>query len=364
MTPPHPGCEVAAGVGALLAASGAAPAKHWERIASESRHGLWRFRSGAARRVLKLYRRDTDAYFLHRWRREERALDIVARHAPGLAPAPHGALAVPGAWAVLVMEDAGPRTLAEALTGTDHATRARLLEGALKALDQFHTLTARFTGMFRALAFQSDLDRITRTTLRRRYAIALARLADADVAIDPTAVPRRVAPAAPWTVIDGRLIAPLLQGPKVVVHNAFSPLNLIPRDGGAVVFDWETLAVAPGDVDLADLLIYPGWELTPDAMAAHRSALPTLIRGSAGRAPEAPMRFWSAAAERALTYAATAHVRARRYERAGQARPAREQQRRRDWYVALFPELAARAGTSRAERRAFEALVRARAKGG
>ena len=83
--------------------------------------------------------------------------------------------------------------------------------------------------MLRALAYQSDLDRITRRTLERRYASAFVRLPDPTASPAPTASPRRTAPAAPWDLVD-TLIKPLLSSPRRIVHNGFSPLNLIWND--------------------------------------------------------------------------------------------------------------------------------------
>ena len=56
------------------------------------------FARGPASRIVKVYRPDVDRYYHHRWRREERALDLLSRQAPGLAPRPHRALLAPNAW--------------------------------------------------------------------------------------------------------------------------------------------------------------------------------------------------------------------------------------------------------------------------
>ena len=119
----------------------------------------------------------------------------------------------------------------------------------------------------------------------------------------PTAAPRRTAPTAPWDLIN-TLIKPLLNSPRRIVHNGFSPLNLIWNNDRLVVIDWETLAVAPPEIDFADLLTFPDWG-APDRMV-HRAAE---VIGNHRLRLET---FWAASAERSLTYAATAHVRSHR----------------------------------------------------
>ena len=166
------------------------------------------------------------------------------------------------------MQHVGHRSLADGLAcprRTRNEPRA-LRTAALHAYRRFHSVTQRFGPMLRALAHQSDLDRITRRTLERRYASAFVRLPDPTASPAPTASPRRTAPAAPWDLVD-TLIKPLLSSPRRIVHNGFSPLNLIWNDDRLVVIDWETLAVAPPEIDFADLLTFPDWD-APERMAA------------------------------------------------------------------------------------------------
>lgn len=282
----------------------------WRPMATDGRHRLWLVESQPHPAVVKGYLPEIDLYYAHRWRREERALDLLHRYAPGLAPQPLAAAHAPGQWAALAMQHVGNRSLADGLPANSDADRAQALRAALHAYRRFQAVTAQFGPMLRALAYQSDLDRITRRTLERRYASAFVRLPDPTASPAPTASPRRTAPSAPWDLIDS-LIQPLLHAPRRIVHNGFSPLNLIWHDDRLVVIDWETLAVAPPEIDFADLLTFPGWG-PPDRMA-HQAV--EVIANHQLRLDT----FWAAAAERSLTYAATAHVRSHRLRDANPA---------------------------------------------
>ena len=272
-------------------------------MATDGRHRMWLVDAQPLPVVVKGYLPNIDVYYAHRWRREERALDLLHRYAPGLAPQPLAAAHAPNQWAALAIQHVGNHSLAESLTTESEGDRSQALHAALDAYRRFQEVAGHLGPMFRALAFQSDLDRITRRTLERRYAAAFIRLHDPTAAPAPTASPRRTAPDAPWDLVEA-LIKPLLSSPRRVIHNGFSPLNLIWNAKRLVVIDWETLAVAPPEIDFADLLTFPDWD-TPDRMA-HRSA--ALIADQHLRLDT----FWAAAAERSLTYAATAHVRSRR----------------------------------------------------
>lgn len=351
-----PDADVAQAVATLLTAGGYGAPSAWTRAAKEARHALWRVQCGGTTSIVKVYQRRDDVYFQHRWRREERALDLAARYAAGLAPRVQGALLVPDAWAVLVLEDLGATALTERLAGATDAERRQLLDLALEALHTFRALVRRHSGLFRALANQSDLDRLTRGTIRRRYAIALARLRQPTVRPSPTDRPHSIAPNAPWQIIDADLITPLVQAPRRVIHNGFSPLNLIESGGRMRVLDWETLAIAAPQFDLADLLTFPAWDLDPAALGVIARAANT-HDGAAADVGETV--FWLAAAERALTYAATLGARAAHATAAGQAQVDVTSANRRAAYLATFRLALERAGVPARSRRRVDRSVRA-----
>ena len=303
MPAPDPPADLRAAITAVLGRASAP----WRPMATDGRHRLWLVESQPHPVVAKAYLPEIDVYHAHRWRREERALDLLHRYAPGLAPQPLAAAHAPNHWAALAMQHVGHHPLADGLPTASESELAQALQAALDAYRRFHDVAQQFGPMLRSLAYQSDLDRITRRTLERRYASAFVRLPDPAASPAPTAAPRRTAPDAPWDLVD-TLIKPLLNSPRRIVHNGFSPLNLIWNDDRLVVIDWETLAVAPPEIDFADLLTFPGWG-SPDRAAQQAT---TVIADHRLRLDT----FWAAAAERSITYAATAHVRSHRLQTA------------------------------------------------
>ena len=64
----------------------------------------------------------------------------------------------------------------------------------------------------------------------------------------------------PWLATACRnssLFEPLLTAPHSVVHGEFSPANVLLRDGEVYPIDWESAAMAPGELDLAFFTL--GW---------------------------------------------------------------------------------------------------------
>ncbi|MDE2991253.1 MAG: aminoglycoside phosphotransferase family protein [Chloroflexota bacterium] len=345
--------DLRTGLSAILAARGEGGPWSWHSVAADARHEIWRLRAGAASLIVKVYRPAADRYYHHRWRREERALDLLSRQAPGLVPRPHGALLAPDAFAAVAMEDLGAESLAERLETADAAERAGLLERAVETLAAFRDVASRHQGMLRALAYQSDLDRITRDTLRRRLAIAVARLGNPSTAPEPDSAPRALAPDLPWRDLEAGIVRPLVRARRRVVHNGFSPLNLLPRsDGRLAVIDWETLAVAAPALDAADLLTFPSLALSPDDV----EDLATRLADKSGDDGSMAV-FWAAAAERSLTYAATAAVRQGRRQAASASDRASTYAARNRWYLRVFDDAIERLDLdARARRRIRDAV--------
>jgi aminoglycoside/choline kinase family phosphotransferase len=50
----------------------------------------------------------------------------------------------------------------------------------------------------------------------------------------------------------------LTEGPQTIIHGEFYPKNILLKNGIIYVADWESTAVAPGEIDLASLI--EGWE--------------------------------------------------------------------------------------------------------
>lgn len=303
-TEPHPDLRDAITFG--LQSNVEKVSQEWESLSTDSRHQIWRVRAEPEAIIVKAYLPDVDRYYAHRWRREERALDLLNRHAPGLAPQPLTAVHASNRWAALAMQHVGETTLANTLSQPNVRSHHEQLDAALATLGQMRETTAHLRSMFRALVYESDLDRITRSTLERRYAAAFVRMNNPTAQLDPTSRPRQIAPNAPWDLLSP-LIKPLIRNPRDVIHNGFSPLNLMWNQNRLSIIDWETLAIAAAEIDLADLLTFPAWG-EPHAMVERSHELIDDL----GLRPEA---FWAAATERSLTYAATSNVRINRLKK-------------------------------------------------
>ena len=300
----------------------------WAVVTPESRHSIWRLKVPdvvAAPRsyVVKSYHHQSDRYFDHRFRREERILDLAGRYAPGLAPLVHGGAIVEGHSAYLVLEDLGDRPLHVDLDGTDLEGRMRRLRQSVDLLARFHRLTDEYSGIFRAICQNSILDRVNSRTLAKRFEIAIDRLA--------AGLPNREM-ATIRAQYRQHVIRPLLSGSPRVIHNSFSPLNLCVLDDGSLrILDMETIAVGPAELDLAELLIYPG----PDIGDGEHELKARYDGAVAAGEPDADsgLRLQQAAIVRALDYAGTLSSRRRRFHEEGMADLAGIQDERRVAYL-------------------------------
>ena len=294
----------------------------WSVVTPESRHSIWRLvlpdaAPAPPSYVVKSYHVQSDRYFDHRYRREERILDLVGRYAPELAPRAHGGRIIAGHSAYLVLEDLGDRPLHNDLDAAGPDARLERLGRSVELLAAFHRVSDEFSGISCAVCRGSILDRVNVTTLRRRLQIAVERM---------TAGSAGPALRSHRAGFSDDVIRPLLQGRQRVIHNSFSPLNICTlRDGSQRIVDMETVSIGPAELDLAELLIYPGYGSSDrgDLAARYSQAMDL---GSP--TPESRHRLHLAAVLRALDYAGTLAQRQIRFAEAGLPDLAEAQQRR------------------------------------
>src|SRR5205807_8984724 len=55
----------------------------------------------------------------------------------------------------------------------------------------------------------------------------------------------------------GDVIAPLLEAPLTIIHGEYQPHNVLCREGEIYPVDWQSAAIASGEIDLVGLL--DGW---------------------------------------------------------------------------------------------------------
>ncbi len=346
----------APGVLAILGLETAVDLKHveWELVTPESRHRLWRLRlpastPGPKSYVVKYYHHATDRHFDHRFRREERALNLLGRLAPGLVPTIHGGCITEGHSAFLVLEDLGDVTLHVELEASPPEARRRLMIRAIDSLAVLHRQTDRHAPSFRALCYSANLDRITSRTMMARFAIALERCAAPNGRLPLSAAERNAE-------FHRAVVAPLLKSRRRVIHGSYSPLNLcVSETGHATIVDFETLSTGPAEMDLSELLSYPLVDLGRDeASFVNRYAR------SAGRVdPNSGFqtRVHLAAVARCIDYAGTLTLRRAKFEREGHHELAMVQLHRRNLYVQEAVRRAAEAGLSSKLTRLLHSLV-------
>ncbi len=311
----------------------------WSVVTPESRHSIWRLtlpeREGAAASyVVKSYHEQADEYFDHRFRREERVLDLLGRYAPGLAPRAYGGRIIAGHSACLILEDLGDRPLHHDVDGAGPGARRELLGRSVDLLARFHRVADEFSGIFRAVCRSSILDRVNAATLLRRFDIAVGRLGG-DGGRAPGGIRR---------AFREDVIRPLLRGPGRVIHNSFSPLNICTvADGSQRIVDMETVSIGPAELDLAELLIYPGRDAGSqgELVARYFAAM-----GLGVVTADATRRLRLAAVTRALDYAGTLATRRRRFAQAGLGDLAGAQARRCAEYLGGAGQRARSAGVA------------------
>jgi Ser/Thr protein kinase RdoA (MazF antagonist) len=295
------------------------------RVALRSRNALYRARLDDAPYqsvVVKVVRQEDDRFWEHHLRREHWLLQLLARFWPGGAPRPFAA-AMGVRWGLLVMEDVGTVSLAERLGGGAPAGEpweASLLGDALARLTELHALLRQEHRLFQRVCRSVELDRVTATSLRARLRVAHARLGGdgpgpATAAALPLAVLQRYTE---------RVVRPLLSGRRQMIHNSLSPLNIVLGPAPRFV-DWETMAYAAPEFDVADLLRYPATNIP-------WPAVDQLVAAALGPTFD-PVRLRLAALARSLDYAGSNAQQAARSRDAGDAGHEALATARRDWYL-------------------------------
>ena len=315
----------------------------WELVTPESRHRLWRLRlpantPGPKSYVVKHYHHATDRYFDHRFRREERALNLLGRLAPGLVPTVHGGSITERHSAFLVLEDLGDVTLHVELEASPPEARRRLMLSAIDSLAMLHRQTDLHSPSFRALCYSVNLDRITARTMMARFAIALKRCATSNGKLPFSAAERNA------EFHDG-VVAPLLKSRRRVIHGSYSPLNLcVSEIGHVTIVDFETLSTGPAEMDLSELLSYPLVDLGRE----EESFIDRYARsaGPVDPNPDFRRRVHLAAVARCIDYAGTLALRRARFGREGHHELALVQHHRRNLYVEEAVRRAVEAGLS------------------
>lgn len=300
----------------------------FESIATGSRNILQRVELGNASgasetAVLKWYLPDLDVFFEHRYRREEKILALLNLWFPQRVPKVYGGIIVPGRVGILILEDLGSDLLEDNLAKKSPEERHTVLSQAIDMLVELHTVTQSYYTPFFRICYSIELDRLTLRTYARKLRIALNRLihfygivkgmiGDGPIA-DELGIPRLelIKCDVRWGSIrdsyNTAVIRPLIDWPRGIIHNSFSPSHLLLHNGRLKVIDFETMTVGAAQVDLAEFLRHPSINASPDEV---RVGMQQYLRSSRDRFPEVgwgefERTFWCANISRSLDYAGT-----------------------------------------------------------
>jgi len=299
-----------------------------DRVSTGSRNSLLRLAldglqdDGLSTLIVKHVTRETDPFFAHHLRREERLLDLLHRFAPGLAPRCVGLLLDPTEHGWLLMDDVGRRSLADELISTDPDTGVTLMQDATARLRLLHDILREHHGPFYRTCYAVDLDRLTSVSLRSRLRVAWKRLST------HPGTPSEPSPSLTQAWMD--ILRPLLGQPRQLIHNSLSPLNIVLRDGGGMTLvDFETMTLGAPEFDTAELLRQPFRPLTWDDTLRIASAHGLQDASHVGD------RLHLASLSRALDYAGSnARQLARQSERGALPETKKQTQARLHWYCA------------------------------
>lgn len=291
---------------------------HAEPLFSESRNTLWRATLDAPipNVVLKAYDPSADPHAANRCRREEKVLTLLAAANPRVAPRVVASFVSPSSHSLLLMEDAGTRSLADRLMSSDAGSPAAQWGDAVAFVRVLHAELERQKHPLYRTAMAISLDRISMAVLTKRFRIAGLRIVGQT---PPPGVRREY----------DRLMRPLRASPKAVIHNSLSPLNIVIGPDGWRAVDWETLTYASPLWDWAELLRAPYAPLPLDECQE------IAVRETGAEAG----LFQRAALSRCLDSLATVTLRRRRYEEEGRGDRAIEYARRAACYVDDIQEM-------------------------
>ena len=301
-------------------------------VALRSRNHIYRLELRDApqtRLILKLVRQEADPFWQHHLRREHWLLELLQRFWPDGSPRPHAAAFGQG-WGLLVMEDVGELSLAEALgrsvpdapadPALDGGRASSLLLPTLERLAALHAMLRTQHRVFYRVCQSVELDRVSAASLLSRIRVAQGRFGSTerrsgtDISLPPGVLRQYC----------DRVLRPLLAAPRQMIHNSLSPLNVIIGPPPRFV-DWETMAYAAPEFDLADLLRFPAtdlaWQVVDHLVATYFGSTIQVER----------LRL--AALSRAIDYAGATAQQAVRGREAGDMTRAALLQSSSEWYL-------------------------------
>jgi hypothetical protein len=207
------------------------------------------------------------------------------------------------------------------------------LLAALERLADLHATLRAHRLPFQRTCHSVDLDRVNRASLLARLQVVRSRLLGAPDPRDRSARPDLS--GAVLRAYTAEVIRPLLRGHRQMIHNSLSPLNVVLGPSPRFV-DWETMALAAPEFDVAELLRFPGMGLTwPETDALVREVFEGEVDAE---------RLRLATLTRALDYAGTNAKEYQRSQAEGDGAYGALVCARRTWYLEEARAIAAELG--------------------
>ena len=228
-----------------------------DRLEKPSRNAIFRIHlrgSDPESAIVKAYEQGRIDFFSACYRRERGLLERLW-HLGCPVPRVYGGV-LHEERALLVMEDAGAKTLEERLASVEPKARLPLLRRAVATLAELHGRSRGAVEDLQAQVLKADKEVLSESYYIRACITAVERVAqhlgleanDGDIESITSAL---------------QPVAQLLAAqPKAFIHFEYAPHHVLLADDRMVVFDFEQATIGPPEFDLATLLAFPDSGLT------------------------------------------------------------------------------------------------------
>jgi phospho-N-acetylmuramoyl-pentapeptide-transferase len=305
--------EVAAAMSAAV--GGRVSVARVEEDPSPSRNAIYRIwfarpggeGDGPASAIAKVYEVERITFFQECYERERNLLDKLASygcHVPKVYGGRTGERS-----ALLLMEDVGGETLADALQRENPGKRFKLMEAAIKEAAHLHGTARQHLEELQEQVLRADKEVLREGYYMKAFRVGVERLAEcAGVSLDTEEFDRfdRALSAAART---------LAMQPKTFIHFELTPHHLLMEGQRMTVFDFEQATLGPPEFDLATMLRNPESDLDAGQVQELSDAYHREMReiGAPALAPRDPETFDYAAVLKDLTLGGAAANFHRRY---------------------------------------------------
>ena len=225
-------------------------------IASRNAIFRLRVRGGAGEElsaVGKAYQEGRVEFFAACYRRERGLLEWLRRLGCAV-PRVYGGV-LKDNLGLLVLEDAGERTLSDLLAAADERARPGMLREAAQVLADLHARTREASEELRAQVMKADKEVLDEVYYVRTCITAVERISEhMGLALEESQrgdLEQALAPVAQM----------LASQPRAFVHFEYAPHHLLVSDRGLTIFDFEQATIGPPEFDLATLVSCPEGKL-------------------------------------------------------------------------------------------------------